>query len=48
MAIRPYKSECVILRFPAGRIEPLTVSPENRSEGELIDKKWVIIDLMIG
>jgi len=29
-------------------IEALTVSPENRLQGELIDKKWVIIDLMMG
>ncbi len=24
------------------------VSPENRFSGEVIDKKWIIIDLMIG
>jgi len=32
----------------ANVIEALTVSPENRLEGKLIDKKWVRIDLMIG
>jgi len=29
-------------------IEAHYVSPENRLEGELIDKKWVRIDLMMG
>ncbi|MEM1170591.1 MAG: hypothetical protein AAGJ08_16290 [Cyanobacteria bacterium P01_H01_bin.35] len=29
-------------------IEALSVSPENRSQREVINKKWVIIDLMIG
>ena len=29
-------------------IEPLSVSPENRFSGEFFEKKWVIIDLMIG
>ncbi|MEM1172146.1 MAG: hypothetical protein AAGJ08_24450 [Cyanobacteria bacterium P01_H01_bin.35] len=27
-------------------MEDLTVSPENRLSGEVIDKKWVIIDLI--
>ena len=29
-------------------IKALTVSPENRLSGEIIDKKWVIIDFIIG
>jgi len=36
---------CIVIIFV---MEALSVSPENRLEGELIDQKWVRIDLMMG